>query len=217
MERKTGSFFLAFLICLFVFSVGSAQALQLTTTYAGGNGQSGNMFTISALQEVVINGFDQNVSSGSTGTFYIYYRSGTYQGFEGSSAGWTLAGSVAVTSAGDNVPTHIPLNLNIQIPAGQAVSFYITDSNGAGVNYTNGTAEGNVYVADANIQIHEGIGIEYPFGTTFSPRIWNGTVYYSLATNVTVPTLNQWGMIFFSCMAGLGAVYFLRRKSQSDF
>ena len=51
------------------------------------------------------------------------------------------------------------------------------------MNYTDGTSQGSVYTSDANMQILEGVGLEYPFsGTPFSPRMWNGTIYYSTAT-----------------------------------
>lgn len=46
-------------------------------------------------------------------------------------------------------------------------------------NYSNGTAVGNVYASDANLQFIEGTGQEYPFGSTFSPRIFNGVIHYS--------------------------------------
>ena len=37
---------------------------------------------------------------------------------------------------------------------------------------------GAVYVQDANVQVLEGVGIGYPFTGVFTPRVWNGTVYY---------------------------------------
>ena len=57
-------------------------------------------------------------------------------------------------------------------------------TNTSGTNYTNGTNPGGVAASDANIQILEGSGWEYPFSALFgtSPgdsRIWNGTLCYS--------------------------------------
>ena len=47
------------------------------------------------------------------------------------------------------------------------------------MNYTNGTALGAVFSSDANIEILEGSGKGYPFGATFSPRVFNGIVNYT--------------------------------------
>ena len=42
-----------------------------------------------------------------------------------------------------------------------------------------GTALGNVLVENADLQILEGTGKNYPFGTsTITPREFNGTIYY---------------------------------------
>tara|TARA_R110002073_G_scaffold36913_1_gene107336 strand:- start:466 stop:1071 length:606 start_codon:yes stop_codon:yes gene_type:complete len=45
--------------------------------------------------------------------------------------------------------------------------------------YTNGTAAGNLFASDANLEFFEGAGSGYPFGGSPSPRIWNGTIRYS--------------------------------------
>jgi hypothetical protein len=76
------------------------------------------------------------------------------------------------------MPTPIPINFSVPMAAGDTVAFYVTLQTGFGiVNYTNGTAVGNVYAQDANIQQHEGYGGVY-FGLAFSPRVWNGKIYY---------------------------------------
>ncbi|MDA8105925.1 MAG: IPTL-CTERM sorting domain-containing protein [Nitrospiraceae bacterium] len=217
-NKLVGSVILLIFALLFTFGATNASALSLTTTYAGGNGQDGNMFSITALNAVTITGFDGNLDPPSD-NYRIYYKTGTYQGFEANPGAWTLVGTANnVTSAGANVPTHIPITVNVAIPAGQTYSFYITtDGTGSGVRYTDGSTEGAVYVQDSNIQILEGIGVEYPFGNGgnfYTPRVWNGTVYYELgaATATAVPTLSEWGMIAFMAMAGLLSVYYLRRR-----
>lgn len=148
---------------------------QLTTTFNDNNGQDGNMFNITALSAVTIIGFDGNLDRGNH-SFEIWYRAGGHNGQEGNPSAWTLAGTVSVTSPGNGLPTAIPLPLSIPIPAGSRYGFYLRSNQG--VSYTNGTNVGRVYAADANIQIHEGYGVAGRFGRLFSPRIWNGTVYY---------------------------------------
>ncbi len=218
MKNNSVKYLMLFLAVIFVFGATNAFALSLTTTYVGGNGQDGNMFSITALNTVTITGFDNNLEPPS-GNYLIYYKVGTYQGSQANVGDWTLAGTAnGVVSAGLGLPTHIPITMNVTIPAGQTYSFYITtDGTSNGVDYTDGTTEGAVYIQDSNIQILEGLGVDYPFGNGgnfFSPRVWNGTVYYDLAaaTATPVPTLNEWGMIAFIALAGLASVYYLRRR-----
>ena len=159
-------------------TIGSANPGPLTTTFAGGNGQNGNMFNITALQTVTITNFDGHMATG-TQDWTIYYRTGTFIGFETDSSTWTNLGTaVGVVAQGAGVPTPIPLTFSVTIPAGQTYGFYVTAHSGT-VAYTNGTALDAVYVQDANIQVREGKGNQYPFAGNFSPRIWNGVVHYT--------------------------------------
>ena len=157
-------------------SVGSSNTSPVTTTFAGGNGFLGNMFDITAITSVTITHFDGHMTTGSA-DWEIWYRPGTFVGHETDSTGWTHLGTAyGVVAAGFGVPTPIPLTFAVPIPAGQTYAFYVTATSGQ-VNYTNGTAVGNVYASDAFLQVREGKGGGY-FGVTFSPRIFNGKVYY---------------------------------------
>src|SRR5262249_9697060 len=60
-------------------TIGSSNPGPLTTTFAGGNGQNGNMFNITALQNVTITHFDGHMASG-TQDWTIYYRPGSFIG-----------------------------------------------------------------------------------------------------------------------------------------
>ncbi len=160
---------------------------SLVTTYSAGNNHRGNMFDIQATNQVVIDSFAAH-PMGNT-TIEIYYRPTPFAGYEASSAGWTLIGSAAVTAQPSGTPTMIPVDINVTIPAGQTYSFYVTSANTAvSLNYSDGTSQGAVYASDANISFLQGVGLEYPFtagGGTFSPRIWNGTIYYSIPVATT--------------------------------
>ncbi|MEE9167618.1 MAG: Ig-like domain-containing protein [Candidatus Neomarinimicrobiota bacterium] len=151
------------------------------------------MFDITATNGITIICFDSNWDAG-TFDCRIYYKAGTHVGSETTSGAWTLSGSATgITSNGDNVATHIPITLNLAIPAGSTYGFYITNTGGASeanMNYTNGTGVGNVLASDSKIQILEGTGKEYPFGDSFAPRKFNGTVYYNMA-DVTAPTFGS--------------------------
>ncbi len=155
-------------------AVGGTGANSLTTTFAGGNGFDGNMFDIVALNQVTIMSFAGNFNAG-TGIAEVWYRPGSYAGFTNSNAGWTQAGSASVTSTGNGSGTAIPITVGVTIPAGSTYAFYVHFS--GGVAYTNGTAVGNVYASDANIQFKEGHGGGY-FALGNSPRVFNGVINY---------------------------------------
>lgn len=166
-----------------------STAVNLPTTMAAGNNHRGNMFDITATNTIVIDSFAAS-PMGNT-TIEIYYKAGSYSGFENTPGAWTLVGSAAVTSLPLPTPTPVPVFVNVTIPAGQTYAFYVTSSNTAvSLNYTDGTAAGNVFASDANIAFKEGVGMEYPFtagsGSTFSPRVWNGVIYYSLPSTATI-------------------------------
>jgi MYXO-CTERM domain-containing protein len=184
MSRKLLSLFL-FLSMFFIAPL-TAGAQTLTTTLAGGNSFNGNMFEIVARDDITIDGFDVHIATG-TQTIEVYYRAGSYSGFEGSSAGWTLAGSATVSGAGQGVATSVPIDVNLDISSGSRYAFYVTNTSGT-MYYTDGGTEGSVYAQNADLFFYEGIGKAYPFGSTFRPRVWNGVIRYS--KNSLPPTIN---------------------------
>ena len=156
-----------------------AQEIGLVTTYAAGNGQNGNMFDVRAETDLVVSRVDIHVASGSV-EVEVYSTPNGYAGKTTSLSAWTLLGTATVTALGSGVPTPVPIQLNTPISAGQTMGFYVTSSNGSTLSYTNGSVEGADYVTDGNATILEGIGLAYPVAGSFSPRIWNGTLWYSL-------------------------------------
>ena len=190
---KLKNLLLALLLFLIAFSL-KAQCPPffevVNTGFANNNGQDGIMFDINAINGVVITCFDINMNPG-TSNFEIYTKTGTHVGFENSAADWTLVGSVnGVTSTGTGGPTTIPLPVNVAIQEGEQAAFYVTTVTGPGVVYT-GLAvippRGTVVQADANIEVLQGTGKAYPFGTSFISRAVNANVYYNLLS-VTIPT-----------------------------
>lgn len=171
--------------------VASGPESPLTTTFAAGNNHRGNMFDIVALNQVTIETFDAHPMG--TTDIAIYYKVGSFVGFEANPGAWTLVGTAnGVVSMGTGVPTPIPIPIGVTIPAGQTYGFYVTSTNTAvSLNYSNGTSAGSVYTSDANIQFLEGAGMEYPFcggAAPFSPRIWNGVIHYSMGTTYSWST-----------------------------
>lgn len=144
---------------------------SLTTTFASNNGCFGNMFDVTAFEDLTITSFDQNLWTTGTQDVTVYYKAGTYVGSETTPGDWTLLGTVSVTGAGDNLPT--PINIGgLDIPAGQTYGIFIDTS--LGNNYTNGD---NVFT-NTEMEISAGAGFCTPFTSPIASRTWNGTIYY---------------------------------------
>lgn len=177
------------ILCLLLVNVlAFGQCDPMTTLMGQDNSQDGIMFDIEAINDVTINDFFANLCDAGPYDMEIYWRAGTHFGFEGNAGAWTLVGSATgIVSAGPNVPTVLPIPVNVQIPAGQRYSFYVTENANTGNNmcYTNGVSPApsaigtNVAaLADPNIIVYEGTGLDYAFGTTYYPRIPNFRIDY---------------------------------------
>jgi len=160
-----------------------ASAESLTTTAVSNNSQNGNMFNVSNTGSnlLTISGFSQNFSSGTAETipnFHVYTRTG---GLSTSAAGWTLTNSTgSFTSSPNGTLTSLSFTSPVSIPVGigETIGLYLTTSGANNVGYTNGTLLGAVLATNSDLTIYEGYGVAYPFGSTFNPRDWNGTIFY---------------------------------------
>lgn len=169
------------------------------------NGQDGVMLDISSPTGIVIDSIWSNFGTGTINEVRVYKREGTYVGNIGSSTGWNYVDSAQnIVSAGFNQYTSIPINLGIPVNAGDTVALYITKAllaqTAPWMRYTNaasGATMGAPYVSDSNMTISYAVGIDYPFGNSYSPRIWNGRIFYhccpptdSMAGSISGDTTN---------------------------
>lgn len=161
----------------------------LQSTLAAGNGAGGNMFDVVAMNDIIINSFDAH-PQGDT-DIEIYYKVGTYVGSEATAGAWTLLGSTSVVAQPQGTVTVVPIPVNLTILTGQTYAFYVTTNDGTSLSYTNGGTVGSLFSSDANLQFFEGIGLVYPFSTTYSPRVWNGNINYSLVSSVITWSTGQ--------------------------
>ncbi len=196
-----------------------AASGSLTTLFASDNGGSptgGIYFDLAAVGtgNVTVTSWDTNLDPTFTGDVSVWYRPGTYSGFETSSAGWILVGTATgVASAGNDVPTALNVG-TLVIPAGATYGIAISLSPTAGNNghsYTNGTGSNQVY-NDGVLQISTGSATNVAFSAPiFTPRVWNGTVHYETGV-VATPTVDKLGLAaLFLLLAGI-AIGILRRR-----
>jgi parallel beta-helix repeat protein len=145
---------------------------NLETNYIGGNGCQGNMFDLVALNEINVDSFDVHIGGTGTESVEVYYKAGTYVGFETTQAAWTLLGSTTVTGAGVGQPTRVAIG-GLVVPAGQTYGIYIklTTSN---IDYNNGTTS----YSNADLVLNMGVGLCSPWSGTNAGREWNGKIYY---------------------------------------
>lgn len=162
----------------YVSSGRGALKNALSTTYVSNNSQSGVMFDVAASRSILIDSFEVSIGAG-THQVEIYYKAGTYQGFETNPGAWTLLGTTTVISTQVNGGPGIYVNVGntVILTAGNTYAFYIQLPNSTVINYTNATSLQNF--SNSEIQITTGAGKGANFGATFSLRVFNGTIHYS--------------------------------------
>ncbi|MEM6261584.1 MAG: PKD domain-containing protein, partial [Bacteroidota bacterium] len=185
------------------FYVTTATAKQdtLDTQYDGQDFGAGNFFDVTANFDITVDSFAMNIDDlgVTTEEVKVYFKPGSYQGFQTNPGAWTLVDSVVVTPNGQGALTRIPIGgLNIQ--AGQTVGMAIEVEGSFNAVFTNlpaGTQSSN---RELTITSGEGFGPPI-FGTPIPDRAWNGTIYYTgpgcespriavPATISTPPTVN---------------------------
>jgi large repetitive protein len=168
---------------------GGTTAGELTTTFANNNGQNGVMFDLTANgpEDVSINEFLGHVGPNFGGQdVTIWYMVGSHIGFESDDTPWIFHETVSATDNGNTGPGGnmvTPLSTPLVIPSGMTYGiFYETDGT-ENLDYTDGVAT----YSDAFLTFDSGsgkaMGTVHPFdGQTFTPRIFNGTIYYTTGT-----------------------------------
>ncbi len=152
----------------------------LSTIFSGLTTEPGVMFDVTMLKSVTLSSFDMRCNVG-TFNVEIYYKTGTLVGSENNPAAWTLITTIPSSSSGSVGNRNFPLSTPLNLYGGQTYSFYVTGTipGGGEVIYSIGTAVGNIAASNADLQIKEGVAKDYPFTTTFSPRVANVSLNYS--------------------------------------
>lgn len=206
-----------------VLSYGQCTATEdLTTTYGHNNGQDGVMFDVvsNGLNAIEINCIESNWDPGGNISYEIYVKSGSCIGFTNNPTAWTLHSSGTVMSAGNGNATLITLDSIIGVDCNDTVGIYLTNTGGSNpnANYTNGTAVGQVYSSNNDISILEGYGKSYPFGFTYNPRVFNGTLHYNTVACGSLPVEltkfeGECGLLKWETASELNNDYFLIEES----
>lgn len=150
----------------------------VTTSYAGGVIDHGEMFDVKATATTSVRALSVNLPAGEH-TMRVYFHPGTFVGTEANADAWTaIGGEISVTSGGPDGPTAIPLKIDVTIPTGTSYAFYVTTTGATSLNATAGNAVGTLASPAGALEIYEGVGIAYPFGAVTKGRKPNVTVYH---------------------------------------
>jgi hypothetical protein len=120
-----------------------------------------------------------------TDTIEVWTRPGSYVGFDGSNAGWTQSQIITgAVGAGSGTLATVTLTTPVLLPAGQTTAIYLQPTSGGGFNYTTGDATHPTTFSNADVTLFSDVartGLVVFGGTRNSPRVFAGTIFYSLA------------------------------------
>ncbi len=178
---------LALALSVLFWSAASASAGSITTLFnSNNNGSPGGAvyFDVSiGANPLLISGFDLNTASTDPFLLDVYTVAGGSAGHEGTAGDWTLVATGSGTGAGLNSPSSVLLNSSFLLDASTTYGMALVLSTDAEHRYTNGTGSNQVY-SNADLTLTLGGASNAPFTPPlFTPRVWNGTVYYDLASS----------------------------------
>jgi predicted outer membrane repeat protein len=209
-------------VAVLVVTAGQVQAGLITTLFARNNtGNNGGAvyFDINVLNPAGITIeklFTNTNDSFVLGNMNVYTRSGTSSGFQTGLAGWTLVSSGLGNSAGDNNPSEFDVT-DFSLGVGVTGISIVSSSSSWGHSYTNGNGS-NQFYSNSDLSLTLGSASNAPFtAPTLNPRVWNGTIQYSVPSSAAVPEPSPLTMFAIgACATGIGAARRRRREKHQE-
>jgi hypothetical protein len=199
---KTSIISLLFLVLLPGSILAQAQTLDAGDAEDWGSEGDGQFLDLTATNAISILSFDiySLADTGDDVEISIYSRPGSYMGFEGSSAGWTLVFNDSRSGNADTDPDTFALPAPLAIAGGDTVGILmvaVVD----GLQWQDG---GDDTFNDANLTIFSDLGSsDSAFsGNNTSGRVFAGSVTYSVSPVVDaeagppipVPTMSAYAL-----------------------
>lgn len=166
----------------------TASAGMITTLYnrnnGGSNGGAVYFDAVVGANPLSITAMDTNTNDLVAFSWSVYTFNGSYVGNTGSNAGWTLVATGNGTGMGQNIPSPITLSNSFTLAANATHGMALVIGPTAGHDYSGtGTSPlpGALQYSNSDITLNLGSAGNVPFsGSVFTPRIWNGTLYYDV-------------------------------------
>jgi subtilisin-like proprotein convertase family protein len=155
---------------------------DLTTLYTSNNGgsQGGQVFfNVTVTNAITVSQFDINTDEvvGTNFMMSVYTVPSTYVGNENNMAAWTLVAQGPGIAGGLNLPSLVEVPDFPLAPGAYGMALVLDSA--ASFRYTNGTGSNQNY-SNADLALSLGGAKNVPWtGSTFTPRVWNGTVRYN--------------------------------------
>jgi hypothetical protein len=172
----------------------AASAQSITTLFQSNNGGSagGGVYfqIVVGANPIQVTGFDMNTSTLGTLGFRAFTTPNTHSGNEANPAAWTMVANGTATGMGIDIPSPVSLNntfvLNANTSYGIALTLSDTGATSGALRYSGtGTnpAPGLPQYSNADLTLNLGTSTNVLFsGSAFNPRIFNGTINYTVVT-----------------------------------
>jgi hypothetical protein len=169
-------------------------ANSITTLFASNNFSSPGgavYFDLTvASNPISVTALDINTAETvSFSNFQVWVLPGmTFQGHETNMALWTQVATGSGTGAGVDMPTHVTLSNSFPLTAGTLYGIALVADPAITHHYTNGNGTNQNY-SNVDVSLFLGSATNVPFtAPVFSPRVWNGTIYYNVGGGTPSPT-----------------------------
>ncbi len=170
-----------------------AQSIMLTSPCSGTFSRNSVFFDLQVSNNIVLDSLAILCQNCGTRDLAVYYKAGTYLGFNSNPAAWTLIDTAinftpACAGACPIPPTVIPVPINLCLDSGQTYGFYLAMTSGTGTLETHNTLpSGSIAVQDANLKLITGEGHNGtpPFnvaGTLVTGLTMQGEFHYHLSS-----------------------------------
>lgn len=142
----------------------------------------GMVFSLVSQKEILtLNALEVGFKNAGSADVSIYYRTGGFSGFEGSTSGWTLLDTfvnkpcVAFSSG----KTLLTLHQSFSLSGTQQYSFMILVTNGNSIGYKNAGTTNTIYQNNEDLHFYTGMALTQPLGgITYTNKSLSAVFHY---------------------------------------
>ena len=201
-----------------------AHSASITTLFAsddfGAPGGAVYFDLTTFANPIRVTGFATNTTnSGSNFGFEVFTTPGTAFGNETNPGVWTSVATGVGTGMGDDNPSPVALNNTFLLGANTSfgIALILDGPEGqADHEYTNGDGT-NQNFANSDLSLALGSATNVPFtSNVLSPRVWNGTIHYEVASNTNPIPEPSTMLLFGTGVVGLMGYAWRRKRVEAE-